>query len=110
MPEVSGPDIARCAVAVLELLADGSIRRALMDKLPLDKLPLLDLPESTRFLCSATSAGAFLAIRFVSHAERLGTMITALVLISLMLEVYMRALGTCMGNISPPMRNTKNGG
>jgi hypothetical protein len=104
MPEVSGPDIARCAVGV-ELLADGSIKRALKDK-----FPLMDLPESTRFLCSATSAGAFLAIRFVSHAERLGTMITALVLISLMLEVYMRALGTCMGNISPPMRNTKNGG
>lgn len=88
MPEASGPDIARCAVAVLELLADGSIRRALMDK-----FPQMDLPESTRFLCSATSAGAFLAIRFVSHAERLRAMITALVLVSPMLEVYTRALG-----------------
>lgn len=56
-------------------------------------LLLMDLPDSTRFLCSATSAGAFLAIRFVSHAERLGTMITALVFVSPMLEVYTRALG-----------------
>lgn len=88
MPEASGEQIAKYAVHLLELITDGSLRRELMNT-----FPSIDFPELSRCLCSATSAGAFLAVRFVAHAKRLGTIVNALVLMSPMLEVYTRLSG-----------------
>ncbi|KAK7189322.1 hypothetical protein PSPO01_04909 [Paraphaeosphaeria sporulosa] len=86
MPEASGEQIAEYAVHVVKLIADGSIRRELVKE-----CPQMDLPESKRWVCSGTSAGAFLAIR--SAIERLDTVIDAVVLLSPMLEVYTRHAG-----------------
>ncbi|KAL5400488.1 hypothetical protein PMIN03_012336, partial [Paraphaeosphaeria minitans] len=86
MPEADGKQIAEYAVHLVKIIEDRSIRRELVKT-----FPHMDFAESNRWVCSGTSAGVFLIIRSVT--EHLNTKIDALVLLSPMLEVYIRLSG-----------------
>ncbi|KAF1964048.1 alpha/beta-hydrolase [Bimuria novae-zelandiae CBS 107.79] len=92
MPEASGSMIVEDVIALLDVFRNGSVKQTL-----LREFPLMSPPDFKRLLCSATSSGAFLAFRFVLRADRLGILVSAVVLFSPMVETYTRLPGQHYG-------------
>ena len=87
MPESTGIEIGTSAVNLAEVLYT-ELPKALMAR-----FPKMKVFHFVNIFCSATSAGAFLAIRFVLRALELGFEILGLLLLYPMVQQYERSLG-----------------